>query len=176
MAVAVGHRGVVGKKGEHATHGRNREGHAVQLELALSLPRDERSVPVARHVLRAGMRSIGVDEECTHDVEVALSEACTNVLQHGDPAAEYEVRLHLDAERCLLQVSQGGRGLSGTLAQELAGSAPDGMAEHGQGMFVMRALMDRVGLRLLPEVGSVVSLEKRLTYADTRPADQEPGG
>jgi serine/threonine-protein kinase RsbW len=50
----------------------------VQLELALSLPREQRSVPVARHLVRAAMRTLGVDADCTSDVEVALSEACTN--------------------------------------------------------------------------------------------------
>src|SRR6266542_6820984 len=31
------------------------------------------------------MLILGVDEDCTNDVEVALSEACTNVLQHVRP-------------------------------------------------------------------------------------------
>lgn len=40
----------------------------------------------------------------------------------------------------------------------------------------MRALMDRVGFRVLPAAGSVVSLEKRLTSAGTQPADRQPDG
>jgi serine/threonine-protein kinase RsbW len=100
-----------------------------------------------------------------------VSEACTNVLQHGDPAADYEVGLHLDAERCRLRVIEIGRGAAGAFAQELLGHGPDGEAEHGRGLLVMRALMDRVGFRLLPGAGSVVSLEKRLTYAGAQPAD-----
>jgi serine/threonine-protein kinase RsbW len=148
----------------------------VQLELALSLPRDGRSVPVARHLVRARLLTIGVAEDCTHDVEVALSEACTNVLRHGDSAAEYAVRLHLDAERCLLRVSEVGGGLLRTFGQEPPGGAPDDQAEHGRGLFLMRALVDRVGFRLLPGTGSVVSLEKRLTYADAEPADGAPDG
>ncbi len=137
----------------------------MQLELALSLPRDGRSVPVARHVVRAGMRTLGVDADCVHDVEVALSEACTNVLQHGDPAAEYEVHLHLDDQRCVLQVSEIGASRAGGLWQEPPASVPDGEVEHGRGLYLMRALVDRVGFRLLPGAGSVVSLEKQLTYA-----------
>jgi anti-sigma regulatory factor (Ser/Thr protein kinase) len=49
----------------------------VQLELALPLPREQRSVPVARNLVRAAMRTLGVDADCTSDVEVALSEAYT---------------------------------------------------------------------------------------------------
>jgi serine/threonine-protein kinase RsbW len=143
----------------------------VQLEFALSLPREHRSVPVPRHLVRAAMLMLGVDADCANDVEVALSEACTNVLQHGDLAADYEVRLHLDAERCLLRVIEVGRGAAGAFAQEPRGRAVDGQAEHGRGLLV-RALMDRVGFRLLWGTGSVVSLEKRLTYAAAHPADQ----
>jgi serine/threonine-protein kinase RsbW len=146
----------------------------VQLELALALPRDHRSVPVARHVVRAGMLTLGVDADCTNDVEVALSEACTNVLQHGDPAAEYEVRLHLDDKRCLLRVIEVGRRRSGAFAKEPPGSAPAGEAEHGRGLLVMRALMDRVGFKLVPGAGSVVSLEKRLTHAGERSSGDVP--
>jgi serine/threonine-protein kinase RsbW len=52
-----------------------------------SLPRNDPSVPAARHLVRAAMRTIGVDADCTHDIELALTEACTNVLQHREPAA-----------------------------------------------------------------------------------------
>jgi serine/threonine-protein kinase RsbW len=135
----------------------------VQLELALSLSRDHRSVPVARHLVRADMRILGVDENCTHDVEVAVSEACTNLLQHGTPAAEYQVQLHLDEQRCLLRISLVGHGIAGAFGQPPPTTRPNSDAEHGRGLLVMRALVDRVGFRSVPGEGSVVSLEKRLT-------------
>jgi serine/threonine-protein kinase RsbW len=72
------------------------------LDLALSLPRDQRSVPVTRHAIRAVLLTLGVEQACTSDIEIALSEACTNVLRHAPPAAQYEVRLRLSEQRCLL--------------------------------------------------------------------------
>jgi serine/threonine-protein kinase RsbW len=90
------------------------------VQLALSLPREQRSVPVARHLVRAAMRTLGVDADCVNDVEVAVSEACTNVLQHGDPSADYEVGLYLDAERCLLRVIEVGRGAASAFARGAA--------------------------------------------------------
>jgi serine/threonine-protein kinase RsbW len=123
---------VVGTTADTPTTATGRE-ETVQVELALSLPREHRSVPVARHLVRAAMRTLGVDADCANDVEVALSEACTNVLQHGDPAADYEVGLCLDAERCRLRVIEVGRGAAGAFAQEPPGRAPDGEAEHGRG-------------------------------------------
>jgi len=56
-----------------------------------------------------------------------------------------------------------------------APSHPTSNAEHGRGLVLTRALMDRVGFRLVPGAGSVVSLEKRLTYTDTERPDQAPG-
>jgi serine/threonine-protein kinase RsbW len=81
---------VVGTTAGTLTTATRQEETAVQVELALSLPREQRSVPVVRHLVRAAMRTLGVDADWINDVEVALSEACTNVLRHGDPAADSE--------------------------------------------------------------------------------------
>jgi serine/threonine-protein kinase RsbW len=122
------------------------------------------------------MHTIGVAPDCTNDVELALSEACTNVLAHGDPAVEYEVRLQLSDERCVLRVIEVGQGLERKLwAVPEPAELPDGDAEHGRGLMLMRALMDRVGFRLLPGSGAVVSLESswctRATATATATAD-----
>jgi serine/threonine-protein kinase RsbW len=58
----------------------------MELSLALTLPRDEQTVPVARHIVRNAMDQVGVEETCVYDVELALSEACTNVLLHSGRA------------------------------------------------------------------------------------------
>jgi serine/threonine-protein kinase RsbW len=137
----------------------------MRLDLALALPRDQRSVPVTRHAVRAILATLGVTQACTSDVEVALSEACTNVLEHAPPAAQYEVRLHLSDDRCLLRVVEVQPGQASRVRGGLpADGAPAPEAEHGRGLLLMRALVDRVGFRLLPGAGPVVSLEKRLTY------------
>ncbi len=46
----------------------------MQLVLAACLPRDDYSIPVARHIVRDALREIGVDESCIYDIEVAQSE------------------------------------------------------------------------------------------------------
>ena len=118
----------------------------MRLELAVSLPHERRSVPIARHVVRAAMANLGVTPTCVHDIEVALSEACTNVLEHAGAPDEYEVRLQVDDDRCVLRVVD-------------VGERPDRLV-------LMRALVDRVGFAPLEERGTVVSLEKRLDYTD----------
>lgn len=53
----------------------------MEIKLTLSLPRDEISIPVVRRVRTQAMRALGVLDRCTHDIEIALTEACANVLQ-----------------------------------------------------------------------------------------------
>ena len=78
------------------------------------------------------------------------------------------MRLHATADRCVVGVIEVGGGRVGALPVDRDGTAAlatPGDAEHGRGVALMRALVDQVGFRLLPELGTVVSLEKRLRYA-----------
>lgn len=136
----------------------------MQLELTIALPRQPRSVVVARHLVRAAMVEMGVRDDCVHEIEVAVSEACTNVLEHAGPSEEYEVRLQVLEDRCVLRVVDIGQ-VRRRLRLALAADPADEDAVDGEGMLLMQALADRVGLATLPERGTVVSLEKRLVYA-----------
>jgi serine/threonine-protein kinase RsbW len=135
----------------------------MELSLALTLPRDEQTVPVARHIVRNAMVQVGVEETCVDDVELALSEACTNVLLHSGPGEQFVVRLDLEDRLGVIRVVDVGHGFdSGKLrtADELV------EAEQGRGLGLMQAVVDRVDLTSRPEAGTVVTLEKVLTYSD----------
>jgi serine/threonine-protein kinase RsbW len=141
----------------------------MRLELTVSLPHEGRSVPIARHVVRATMATLGVAQTCVEDVEVALSEACTNVLQHAEAADAYDVRLQVDDDRCLLRVVDVGEApghLGMRMPVESPGEPPGAEVEHGRGLLLMRALVDRVGFVEVEEHGTVVSLEKRLVFKE----------
>jgi serine/threonine-protein kinase RsbW len=132
----------------------------VEIALSLSLPRDEESIPVARHIVRNALAEVGVEADCTYDVELALSEACTNVLLHAGPGDAYEVRLQIEQETCELRVVDLGGGFDGQ------GPRPDreGAEEGGRGLGLMIALVDKVHFASRPEAGTVVRLEKALVY------------
>ncbi|HEY6708854.1 MAG TPA: ATP-binding protein [Actinomycetota bacterium] len=137
----------------------------MELSLALTLPRDEQTVPVARHIVRNAMEQVGVEETCIFDVELALSEACTNVLLHSGPGDQFVVRLHLEDRRGLIRVIDVGHGFD---SSRPPAEAPTPEAEQGRGLRLMQALVDRVDLTSRPEAGTIVTLEKVLTYADDR--------
>lgn len=139
----------------------------MQLTLTLCLPRDGLTVPVARHIIRSSMRTVGVTDDCISAIEVALSEACTNVLKHSGPGDEYEVTLKLDTEKAVLIVVDRGNGFDVTGAVE--GRRASATAEQGRGIELMRALVDDVKFASKPETGTVVHLEKLLEFQPSSP-------
>jgi serine/threonine-protein kinase RsbW len=133
----------------------------MELSLALTLPRDEQTVPVARHIVRNAMEQVGVDSDCVYDFELAMSEACTNVLLHSGPGDQYVVRLDMEDRIGRIRVVDVGHGFDSARLQA-EGPLPE--AERGRGLGLMYALVDRVQFTTRPEAGTIVTLEKALTY------------
>jgi serine/threonine-protein kinase RsbW len=135
----------------------------VQITLSLSLPRDELSVPVARRVMRASIGEVGVTAACIGAIEIALSEACTNVLKHSGPGDEYDITIDVDETNCTIRVIDTGHGFD---FDSLGTGASDLTAERGRGVELMRALVDTVEFTSHPLAGTVVHLQKELEYGE----------
>jgi serine/threonine-protein kinase RsbW len=132
------------------------------MKFSLALPREALSIPVIRRVLGEALRGLGVAEDCVADILVATSEACTNVIQHARGGGDFEVAGRVDDDLCLLKVMDWGRGPHRTKAVP----EPGELAESGRGIRIMRALVDEMSIDAAPERGTVVQLEKRLTWRD----------
>ena len=135
----------------------------MQIILALSLPRDEQTIPVSRHIAVNAMAEIGVAEDDIQDIAVALTEACTNVLKHSGPGDEFEVSLEVDEDQCVIRVVDTGHGFD---SETLGFSHADTSAEQGRGIQLMRALVDSVKFISKHESGTIVHLEKTLELED----------
>jgi serine/threonine-protein kinase RsbW len=135
----------------------------VELKLTLALPRDEFSVPVARRILSRSLDVLGVQDSVVADIELALTEACTNVLDHAADTDEYEVSAGIDGTVCIIEVIDRGGGFDDS-TQGLVDAEPS--AEDGRGIQLMRALVDKVTFTSRPQVGTVVHLEKQLSWDD----------
>jgi serine/threonine-protein kinase RsbW len=145
----------------------------MKILLALSLPRDAATIPVARHIARDALREAGVTDDCSTAIEVALSEAATNVVRHSGEGDEYEVAVSVTAEHCTIRVVDTGRGFD---FASLGGVAPEPTAEQGRGMQLMHALVDQVTFESKPEAGTIVRLEKRLQLEDAAPMQRFSAG
>lgn len=131
--------------------------------MVLALPRDGLSVPAVRKVLSGALNALGVDDDVVHDIELALTEACTNVLDHVAAGDEYEVSAGISGNECLIEVIDTGAGFEHA-DRGFAEAAAS--AESGRGIQLMRALVDRVEFESVPGDGTVVHLTKRLTWPE----------
>ncbi len=134
----------------------------MRLILSVFLPRDRVSIPVSRHIVRDALKEIGVADDCAHDVAVAQSEACTNVVDHSGPGDEYEVSVEINGDRCTIRVVDTGRGFDQSVVEDGASAE----SERGRGIQLMRALVDRVHFQSDAGTGTAVHLEKTLQFRD----------
>jgi serine/threonine-protein kinase RsbW len=132
----------------------------VEATIALRLPRDAASVPLIRQLLDGTLRSLGVEPQIRDDIELMLTEACSNVIKHAGPSDDYRVSVAVHDDLCVIRVVDTGDGFD---PQKVRPPAPG--AEHGRGLQIMRALADNVRFMNRREDGAVVCLEKRLRYA-----------
>ena len=129
--------------------------------MGLVLPRDGVSIPVARHICQFALKEVGVHPDCIADIEVALTEACTNVLDHSGPGDEYEVHFSMNDDQCVIRVIDAGHGFDG---ESLGHTRAELSAEGGRGIELMRALVDKVKFESKAEAGTIVHLEKDLSF------------
>ena len=129
----------------------------------LCLPRDRASVPVVRHLLHSSMERLGVERECLDDMELAVTEACTNVLQHAAGSDNaYEVAVEVNESTCEISVTDGGAGFNHADLPETTSTS----AESGRGIQLMKGLVDKVQFLSRPQAGTIVHLVKELELRD----------
>lgn len=136
----------------------------IDVNRTLTLPRDELSIPVVRHLTTAMLGGVGVEPDCIALIELALTEACTNVLDHSEAEDVYEVSVAFDTEVCRVGITDTGVGFD----EDAVPTAEDN-AESGRGIHLMKALVDRVSVTARAELGSVVYLEKALRFDRNHP-------
>jgi serine/threonine-protein kinase RsbW len=129
----------------------------MQILFTVVLPRDEVTVPLIRHIVRDSLLKIGATPECVGDIELALTEACSNVLNHAKTnPSEYSVNVNVDNHSCEIRITDGGSGFDASSV----GTASES-AESGRGITLMRALVDDLKF-VSNSKGTVVHLAKRL--------------
>jgi serine/threonine-protein kinase RsbW len=127
------------------------------MSVRLNLPREADSVPAVRRLLRCALAILHVDRQSGSDLEIALSEACANVVKHASGADKIEVRLDVADDRCAIDVLDNGAGFDAELAGEVS---PGAQSERGRGLYLIRALAENVRMHSTPRHGSLIHFEK----------------
>jgi serine/threonine-protein kinase RsbW len=129
----------------------------MRMSVRLSLPREVDSVPAVRRLLRCALAVLHVDRQSGDDLEIALTEACANVVKHAAGADGFEVRLDVGTDRCAIDVLDNGAGFD---AEAADACSPAADSERGRGLLLIRALSDNVRMQSTPRRGSLIHFEK----------------
>jgi serine/threonine-protein kinase RsbW len=122
-----------------AVPGRAKGGGSLLIRMRLTLPRDARYVGVMREVAGCVLRELGIPASSIDDVQLVVTEACSNAVRHAEGSDEYSVGLSVGAGDCVIEVTDFGPGfVPGSGGQ--ADVDPDD--EEGRGLVLMRALVD----------------------------------
>jgi serine/threonine-protein kinase RsbW len=161
QSVADAGPGVNGDCGRSARPIEDEWGKDMRVQIALSLPREAISVPLTRHTVSAALYTAGVEPTCVDEVEVALSEACTNAVQHAVGGVSYEVNVSISDEQVSIEVVDSGSGFG---QREVPSDGVDHMSENGRGMALINALSDLTVFDSITGKGGSVHLTKRLRW------------
>lgn len=137
--------------------------------LALHLPRDASSVPLTRRVLDSALASLGVTDDCRSDVQLALSEACTNVIRHAEASQNFQVRVRFDEKQCAIEVCDDGPGIDA--APDLDAPMASPFDESGRGLRMIALVTDEIEVRRGRTKGTVLRFVKRLTWNRDQPSN-----
>ena len=133
----------------------------------LQLPASPEYLAVARARLAAFLATAPVAPEAVFDLQVALSEACANVIRHAR-TSQFTLRFILEERDVTVEVKDRGPGFDPAIldrASTIGGAS-------GRGFLLMRALTDRVDVETTP-AGTTVRLMKRAVASGAPPRSRE---
>jgi serine/threonine-protein kinase RsbW len=132
------------------------------MRLRLSLPRTAASVRVARQTVDRIFATFGVRSDCRQEIALAVSEACSNAVQHADSGPDYEIVVETEDAECVITVSDHSR----TTGVPEPRAMPRPTATHGRGLAIMNLMMDGIDLQPRPAGGLSTRLFKTLRWND----------
>ena len=104
------------------------------------------NIELVQAVLDEALKPLKVDEESSYWLDIALREALTNAIKHGnalDAEKKVEVALKVGADEIEITVEDEGSGFDPAAVEDPL--APDNLLKtEGRGIFYMRKFMDKI--------------------------------
>lgn len=106
------------------------------------------SIPLITEFVSEAARAAGLDEDAIFHCQMAVDEACTNVIEHaygGDGKGNIEVTCHVSPGKCVISILDTGRPFDPESVPKPDPTMPlDKIEPGGVGLHLMRKLMDEV--------------------------------
>ena len=122
--------------------------------IKLTLPTKPEYVSLARLTIASVANNMGFSIGDVEDLKVAVSEACTNALNHSkNPDTTYDLTYVVENQKLVFTVTDRGVGFE---PENVAMPDLNGKQLGGFGLFIIKSLMDRV--EIISERGSGTSI------------------
>ncbi len=132
----------------------------MSVEVTVTLPRQRQAVGEARRLAASMLQELGAPTEHTEVISLALSEACTNAVEHSSGHAPFTLHIECQADSVRLTVTSSGTFEPATLEM------PSPAALRGRGVPLMRTLMDEFDI-IPGDASTTVTMCKRLSFPAT---------
>lgn len=146
------------------------------LRLSLDLPEDVTYIRTTRLLSRCLLQDIKVRLDIIRDVEMIVTELCSNVVRHAQSKdTHFLITLEYSKPQVVITVKDTGRGFSqedvlpvGTLRPDAGGGERYG----GYGLALLEGLSDKLDFTVTEPQGTTVRVEKALHYETQGDADE----
>jgi serine/threonine-protein kinase RsbW len=129
----------------------------------LSFPSRIEAVDAAAAAVGEFVNRLGIDEQARFGIDMAVREAVTNAVIHGnrqDESKAVELTLKSSPDAVQISVHDQGHGFNPTEVPDPT-EAENILKTSGRGIFFMRTFMDEVTWLIRPEGGTTVHMIKR---------------
>ena len=131
----------------------------MSIQIVMMLPPKAASVSLARHTMAEAMRIPGVAPDCSHEAQVALSEACSNFLRRVGADQNFEVLINIGDLELTVHILD-----AEAPGKRLLEKWPDIAVDREHGLALMTAFADHASFESEAGGGSV-RLKKRLRWS-----------
>jgi serine/threonine-protein kinase RsbW len=130
----------------------------------LKIPSQTDNLEIIRNFISGIAKKVGFEEEDVNKIELAVDEACTNVIEHAyqhDESQDIDIAIKIDYQKFTVVVADQGRSFK--MEEVEIPDMKSYLAElrvGGLGIYLMKTLMDEVDYRSKPGVKNQVRMVK----------------
>lgn len=132
---------------------------------SLTVPGDVANLRIIADFITQAVREANLEEHDVFAVQMAVDEACTNVIEHAYACAPGDIHLTCQVKpgECVITICDHGRPFDPeTVPPPDLDSDLEDRRIGGLGLYFMRELMDEVHFSFDPDTGNQVVMIKRL--------------
>jgi len=138
----------------------------IERKFTLQVPSSTENLALIREFIGSAASQAGFDEKEIGKLEIAVDEACANVIEHAyghDVSKEVIIRVRVSEEILTIDIEDTGNGFDpSTVNQEELEQLISQRKTGGLGMRLMKTLMDEVRYEIEPGKKNALHMMKRL--------------